>query len=431
MYRLEAYDCVNGTHLNAAPLPCSKCTWSQAWNTAGSMSVDIPMTRELRDVDLDPLLVEQSTLLALWDGTRIVHAGPILEPPSWDAEGRVLSVKCGDAWSLFDWRLVLDRQLRRRLFDGPVTVDEDNPSSEWTVGYAGSGGDVVKGLIGLAQSWGRLCVNVPSGYAPQHGGSPMSLSWAAWDLSTVSDAISDVLESEYGGQLRFDPLLDADGRFHWQARWAQDGIVDAVWRWNILMPGPHVRFLGVDSSGGSIVNQVWATGGRDKDQLLIARADDADMEASTMLLQAGSSTSTDSLASLHSTARGLLAGGRRDRVWKLEAGREHPVRVGDHIDLRVNDPYLHDRDRDGSPISTLIPLVVTDVSGDVSSEWVSIQARQRATSVDGVRAGNTNPVTWLGRRMDRLERMAARALAPSGTQAYGVVAKLRQLLLKG
>lgn len=428
MLRLDVYDTMTGIRLNHAGIPFSKCSWSQSWNTAGGMNVTIPLTRGTRDMDLDGLLVEQSTLLALWDGERIVHAGPILESPEWDAESQSLSVKCGDAWSLFDWRLVLDPLLRNRVFDGPVTVDEDDPTSEWVVGYAGSGGDIVKGLIGLTQQWGRLCVNVPVGYEPQHGGSPLSFTWAAWDYTTVSNALADVLAMEYGGQLRFDPGLQEDGRFYWQARWAQDGIVDHEWKWNADAPGQRIRFTGIGSGGNPIINQVWASGGNDNGQLLLTRADDTDMQADTILLQSGSSTSTDSLASLHATARGTLAASRRDRVWKLECAAGRHVQVGDHIDLRVNDPYLHDRDRNGNMTSTLIPLVVTDVAGEAGGEWVSLQARQRAASVDGIRPGDTDPLIWVRRRMDGLERMAMAASNPTALQAYGVIGKLRQLL---
>lgn len=429
MYRLEAYDCRTGNHLNATSIPFSKCSWEESWNTAGGMNVEIPMTRETLALDLQSLLIEQSTLLALWDDGRIVHAGPILESPEWDAVRQTLQVQCGDGRSLFNWRLVLDTRLEERAFDGPVTVDDDNPSHEWTVGFGGSGGDIIKGLIGLTQQWGDLCVNVPIGYPPQSGGSPLSLTWAAWDFATVGEAFDDVLALEHGGQLRFDPEIGTDGRFHWQTIWAENGIVDHYWRWHAGAPGVRVRFTGVGSSGNPIVNEVWASGGRNNDQLLLTRADDRTSQRATILLQAGSASNTSSLAALHSTAKSMLAGARTDRVWKLEAGREHDVHVGDSIDLRVNDPYIHDTSPDGQRVSTLVPLVVTDVGGDASSDWLTIQARQRADSIDGIRPGNSNPVTWLRNRMTMLERLAMSAASPSGTQAYGVVAKLRQLLV--
>ncbi|MBT1171264.1 hypothetical protein [Bifidobacterium sp. SO4] len=429
MYRLEAYDTMNGVHLNKRPIPFTSCSWSESWNAGGDMSVRIPMSRDAEGMDLDGLLVEQATLLALWDGDRIVHAGPIMESPEWDAETQVLSVKCGDGWNLFDWRLVLDTRLRSMEFDGPITVDDDNPSSEWVVGYAGSGGDIIKGLIGLAQSWGRLCVNVPIGYEPQTGGSPLSLSWAGWDFTTMSQAFSDVLDSANGGQLRFDPQIQPDGRFRWQARWAQNGLTDHEWMWNTLAPRERIRFLGVASGGEPIINQVWASGGKNSDQLLMARADDTDAQTVETLLQAGSgsASSNGSLAALHAYAKSTLSASRRDRVWKLQAHASHQVRVGDHVALRVNDGFIHERATDGTRVSSLIPLVITDISGDVSGEWLDIQARQYAASIDGIRPGNTNPVAWLANRMDRLSRMTAMALAPSGTQAYGTVGKIREL----
>ncbi|RSX53934.1 hypothetical protein D2E25_0240 [Bifidobacterium goeldii] len=411
MFRLEAYDTQYGTHLNTRPIPVVSCSWSQSWNTAGSMSVTIAVGEATQGIDLNELLVEQYTLLALMDGDQIIHAGPILEAPEWDAESQQLTIKCGGGWSLLDWRLVLDPRLNERSYEGSIEVDEDNPSGEWVLGYGGSAGDIAKALIGLAQQWGRLCVNVPVGLTEQPGIEPLSVSAYAWEMKTIGSMLDDLMSMETAGQLRFDPKLDADGRFSWQTRWARTGIVDHSYLWNTLQPDSRIVLQGVSGGGTPIATQVWATGGRSDGRILITRADD-ESSASGMLLQAGNASNTNSLAALHAYARGTLAASRRDRTWKLRVGREHQVRVGDHIDLRVQDEYVYERNRDGQHTSTLIALVVTDVSGNISDDYLDVQARQRATSVNGVRPGNSNPMTWLASRLDRLQSDVAAALTP-------------------
>ena len=123
------------------------------------MSVTIPLSDDIASLDLDTILVEQQTALALLDGDTVIHAGPILESPSWDAENRTLSVSCGGGWSLFEWRLVLDSLLESREIDGELLIDEDNPGAEWTVAYQGTAGDIARSLIQLAQRWGDLPVD--------------------------------------------------------------------------------------------------------------------------------------------------------------------------------------------------------------------------------------------------------------------------------
>ena len=55
-------------------------------------------------------------------------------------------------------------------------------------------------------------------------------------------------------------------------------------------------------------------------------------------------------------------------TYTVKIGEEPDVRVGDTADLTVSDDHLGTR---------TIPLKITDVDGDSSSDWLTIQAQER------------------------------------------------------
>lgn len=426
--RLIAYDLQSGVRL--ARLHAKSVTWSHSWNEAGGMTVTLLLDRDMAELDVDSLVVEQRTAIALWLGDRIVHAGPVMTAPEWNPADGTLSVSVGGGLSQLEWLPAMDSRLRQRWLDGQVIVDEDNPEPGFNVGFGGSGGDLVKAWIGLAQQWAdRLRVNVPIAYSASH--TDLTAACAMWDFKTVADMITQTVGLEHGGQVRFDPQLDADGRLQWECVWQEDGIRDHWFKWNPGLPGQRVRFTGVAAGSLPAVTDSWATGGKNDDSLLITRQTDSDaISRGWPLIFKGdtSSGSSDSLAALHATARNNLNASRRDRTFKLSCGVELDPRVGDWIDLRVEDAYLHERLPGGGRVETLLPLVVTDVSGDASSDWVDVQCRQRADSIDGLRPGAGDPMSLVARRMANLSRGVRLANAATGTQAYGTTGKVRSLL---
>lgn len=426
MIRLNAYSLRDGTRL--CGLPAGDCQWAQSWNEPGSMDVTIPMDDSLATLDLDTVLIEQQTALALLDGDRIIHAGPILESPSWDAESRTLTVSCGGGWSLLEWRLVLDPQLTGRTIDGEIVIDEDNPGPEWTVAYQGSTGRIARDLIRLAQRWGDLPLDMDR----YEGSGDDVLQWDGWEFATVSDALTDATGRQGGGQLRFDPYLTSDGRLRWRVRWSADGVSDRSepFRWNAALPGQRVRFLGCGSGGNPWINEIWASGGRSEDVLYMYRLrDEPTLSATGMLVQAGDANAGtgDSMAALHAYARSRLSSSRRDRTWNLQVGAEWAPHVGDRVLLRVDDPFLHSWRADGTRTGVVVALLITDVSGDTGDDWLDVSCRQTGESVDGVASAATDPLRLLARRLRSADRVMSRAAAPARSQTYQVVRKIEEL----
>ena len=422
--RLNVYSLRDGRRM--AGLPFSDLSWSQSWNAAGSMSVTVPVSDGLAGLDLDGLIVEQQVALALLDGDTVIHAGPVLTPPDWDPSSRELSVSCGGGWSMFDWRLVLDSLLQDRVIDSELLIDEDNPGSEWTVAYQGTPGDIVRSLIQLTKRWGDLPVDV----SEFDGSQSTTVQWDGWEFPVMGSVFSELLDTENGGQLRFDPYITVDGRLRWRERWSLTGVTDRehAFQWNDGMPDQRAKFTGLSSGDEFWADEVWMSGGRSDDVLIMTRQRDDDALGTTGLLwQYGNTNTADSMAGLHSAARARLNVSRRDRSWGFQVGRELLPRVGDRVEFRVNDPYLHAWKADGTRIGTVVPLIVTDVSGDASSEWLDVSCRQCGDVVNGVRSSVMNPLDLMTRRLKRVESDTRRANSATRSQTYQVVRKLSDI----
>lgn len=419
MYRVNVYDLKNGDFLTSF-IP-SACSWQQSWNQAGSMNVT--MRLDYDGEDWNSLLVEQLTALALTDGENIIHAGPILEAPEWSPDSRELKISVGGGWNLLDNRLILDSLLKDRRLDGEVVIDEDNPGSEWMVAYQGVVGDVCASLIKLTSLWSPILIDPMSRTGIT---TDTTWQWNGWEFTTISEALDDMTKSE-SGQLRFDPYFTVDGRLRWRERWASVQLGTEVLKLNAMIPGQRVVFSGVSATGTSLVNEVWASGGKSNDVMKLYRLNVDD--GTGILLQAAdtSQSSSNSMSAIHASAKATIAASRKDRTWNLKVGIEHNLHVGDRVDLTVCDPYFHSM-QNGKITPLTVPLIITDVSGDVSSDWLTVSAMESSDTVDGVRSNVSDVSMVIAQRLADMNKRVKRLEMPTRSQAYQVVNKLSGLI---
>ena len=127
----------------------------------------------------------------------------------------------------------------------------------------------------------------------------------------------------------------------------------------------------VVGDGSSMTRQSYATGGKNGDMTIMARAtaDTLDARGYPMLQSSDTShTTVVELPTLVGCAQGdVKAGGRPDVTYQISVGEEYDVHVGDHATLTIEDDFLGRRTLD---------LKITDVSGSSDSEWLTLQARE-------------------------------------------------------
>lgn len=351
MVTLHAYSGLTGAHL--ARLPSSSVSWSDSINEPGSLTATLPDT-----VDAGRCLRAYGTVLAAIEDGMVLHAGYVAHAKM---SGGLWSVDCGGGSTVLEKRLVLNHALASSWKDGYVLIDEDHPSGNWPLALRGSYSDIVSKLISETLKWGALPI-VP---ATLTGGSH-ERNYNSYDLATVLSRISDIGDLEDGPEIRFDPVVGSDGSLKFHQR-TSDEIRDNWWRWNAVVPLSPVEVGDEDCDGGDMCTQCFASGGKDEDKLLVARAVSGELTAAGWpVLQAAdtSHSSVSELPTLKSYASAAVgAGDEPQRTRGLKVRRDVPVRVGDWADVRTGEGLLE--------------LKVTDVSGSAGSSMLTVQCRPR------------------------------------------------------
>ncbi len=358
---VHAYDIATGAHLSR--LPYTACSWTDSINEPGSMSVSIDYSLTAVTQGIRDMLKCWRVILAVQRGAKVLHAGPLTDF-DWDAETRRLSLTCGGGLTLLTKRLAINARLKDAWNDRSVLTDEQHAAGDLAFTLTGSYPDIIRGLVAEAMRWGTLPISLPA----TEGGS-YTRTWYAWDLATIADRIQDITSLEDGPETRFDPRTADDGSLVYDLRCASE-IMDHAWRWNAIVPGQRVIYQGLSGDGSSMTSQVWLTGGKDDDKTLMCRRTSG-LDTTGMLLMTADTSHTT--VSYMKTLQQCAIGGLERHAWpaethKLKVGEEHDVRVGDTIDLTIGDDYMG---------VTTLNLRATDISGDASSDWLTVQAQER------------------------------------------------------
>lgn len=370
---VTAHHGVTGARL--CRLPFSALSWADTISGEGSLTVTIPDITSAACIDVTALLREYGVIIAVTDTDSGVvrHAGWLTHFRM--ADGGAVTLDCGDGWTIWDKRLVINHNLDSGWQDRTVLIDEENPPANWVLTLKGTYRDIARGLLAESLKFGALPYSLP----PAQGGSAHERTYQSWDLSTVADRLSDLTDLEDGPELRFDPTIDADGVLTFALNVGAREIIDHTWRWNPSAPGQRVTIDGIDVDGSTICTQSYGTGGKNDDNLMVARHVGGVLtgEGWPVLQTANTEHTTLSvLATLQSYVRADVESGDMPQLTvALKVGREYDVHVGDRVTLTLPD--------DGSwlqwwlrgTIGSRLNLKVTDVSGDAGSEMLGVQTR--------------------------------------------------------
>lgn len=349
---LRAYSGRTGKQIGR--LDYSSLSWADSLNDEGSLSSKIS-----GDVDAPALLPPYKTVLCASSGKRIFHAGYVTHL-SFDRSAMTWSLDCGGGITVLDKRLVLNKGLMSSWSDGYVVVDEENPSGDWPLKLTGSYSDIVRGLILETCAWGELPFTVSDW---QDGGHERNYN--SYDLATVADRIREISQLADGPEIRFDPVINGSN-LKFVQRTAEE-IIDHKWKWNTLLPDCPVSFDDEDDDGELLCSQCFATGGREKDSLLVSssRSESLITDGWPLLQMANTQHSDVSeLQTLKSYSDATVSqGDKSQRVYGLKADISLDIRVGDWAEIRTEQD--------------VIPLKVTDVSGSSGDSHLKVQARRR------------------------------------------------------
>lgn len=360
---VHAYAIIDGTHLYR--LPYSAAQWQESIKQPGSLSVTVPLSREAKQLDLWSTLRPWKCMIALQRGRSVIHAGPLTDL-QWDAGSRSLSLTCGGGLTLLTKRLVLNAALKDGWRDGTVLVDEEHPAANMTLAWKRTWWWVcIVRLILETKKWQDLPIDLPSIQEP----GDKQRTYFSWDLATVADRISDIMNLSGGNEVVFDPYLTPDNHLRFLLRAGKPELITTTHMWDTTLPDSRVDLESVSGSGSNLTNQVWATGGKDSDKTLMCRRTATPLAGYGLMQSANTAhTTVERLSTLQQHATGQLANGCwPDETFSLKVGAEWDVHVGDHAVTRFSDDYLGDQ---------TLELKVTDISGDTSSDLLTVTCKE-------------------------------------------------------
>ena len=376
---LHAFN-ADGSH--AAQMPYSSLSWSDTISDTGSMSATIPDTTAIDTLPTTMLTRMYGSIWAATSANRILHAG-------WLTHAKIgtdsVSLDIGGGWSIWEKRLVIKKALADHWKDVTVVIDEGNPPGDWTLTINGTLRDIARGLLEEAMKFGPLPYDLPS----RQGGNSNTRTYNCWDLATVSDRLGDIADLENGPEIRFDPHKDDDS-IRFALTVGTPEIIDHTWTLNTIVPGQRIQIGDIDCDGDAICTASYATGGKDNDTLLVARAtgDKLTRDGYPPLLTANTAHSSVSvLSTLQSYAAADVESGDEPQLTvEIKSGIERDVHVGDHIDLTIGERETPDAKESLATTiiqrlngSRTLQLKVTDISGSADSEWLTLQTRLRET----------------------------------------------------
>lgn len=383
-------------------LPVMTGPWDDRLDTAETITVKV----DLQDPDVRNLGLRNASTLAksylgVVEGDVIVACGPIWTF-TYDRDAATIDLGAAGLGSYYDHRLILPLLAASIGVDQWTIPDPSDstrtiPNPALTSSYTGLWlGTIAKRLVQQAHTWtgGNLPVVFQADEAD--GDADHERNYLGADFKPVGEAIQDLSNVEDGPETNFQPRFTTDRLgVEWvmQVGTVAQPLLFSPQRpqWNLTVPQSPVSKFTIDGDASKMGSWSWQTGGRQSDDVLVARAyDPALVDAGFPLMDVldTSHTSVSKQSTLDGYAKaGALLGKQLTETWSFTveafptdeegnpAGPQLTAwNVGDFCDLTVakydeetgaGDPYLTEGGK--------FPLRIIGRSGDEKGTTVKVQ----------------------------------------------------------
>lgn len=349
---LYAFEMLTGRRLT--PLPVSSGSWALKVNADETIDCSIKSnSAAARELD-----VWGSTVLARNGLLAVVDGEPVAAGPLWKrsySQGGDISLTAGGLRSYWERRLLLPPAARTTPFINPATGDPD--TSLDTVLSGLSYGTIAKRWVELMLLWpgGAIPMSLP----PDEAGTRVR-EVKAVELKNLRKLLDDLSGVINGPEIAFRPRWSADGLgIYWEMQTGtnarpQLGNPDpTLTRWTVGAPKGGAFDLSVEEDATSMSEEVFASGGRQSDSVLISRARSTVLpNAGFPLLQSTDTSHNDvvEVETLNDYAEGGADLGRYvASFWSMSVRAHEPgtPRLGDYwlgdmatIDIDKSEPVL-------------------------------------------------------------------------------------------
>lgn len=346
-----AFEILTGRRLT--PLPASAGSWNLKVNADESITCTVP-SRSAVAAKLD---VWGSTVLARNGLLAVVDGEPIAAGPLWKRsydQGGSIQLVAGGLRSYWERRLLLPVAARTQ----PFILGDGTPNTALdTVLNNLSYGTIAKRWVELVRLWpgGAIPMTLP---ADELGTRKREVK--AVELKNLRKLLDDLTGVINGPDIAFKPRWSSDGLgIYWEMQTGTEakprlGSTDpTLIRWTVGAPKGGAFGLSVSEDATSMREEVFASGGRQSDKVIVSRASSPVLPAAGFpILQASDTSHSD--VTEQATLNGYAAAGANlghyaASFWSMSvrAHEKGTPRLGDYwvgdmatIDVDKAEPVL-------------------------------------------------------------------------------------------
>ncbi len=368
-----AFDFLSGRMVTR--VAAASWSWTRELSAEGSFECTVSDVAEAARQNLVENAREWRTVLvdADWvDGPtgRVldVHASGIVHSRKFEDSKATFS--CAGFASILSRLLVVNHELANRKISGQILDHESEDivvPPDWQMSHGGALADIMVKMLTEAGSYVDLPVTLPD-----YEGGTNNRVYYSTDLATVLDRFNDLSNVENGPEYQFTPHI-IDGLLSHSLDLGHPELRPEVHRIDGTLDGVPVTDVTMDASGADMATDVWASGGKQDDKILVSRATSAsltDRGWPQLMVADTSHQSVSEIDTLAAHARVTLQrGSEPSEVFSFKVGRDYAtISPGDWVDLRWQSWFM--------PTPKWWALKVLQVSGD-EGEWLSVSCRER------------------------------------------------------
>ena len=243
--RVWVCDTITGQRLNVVPV--KDFTWARCFNEgAGEQQASIPVNDPtVKMLDLRGLIVERSSTLVYEVGSNVVAAGVVMDT-DYDRDAGTLQIVHEDIWKILDDRLVIKHGapyvVTEKLTYGPLSL-----------------GTIAKRVVQEAVAPGGW-YGLPIVFPADVGGSE-TRTYYGYQMQTVPDALTEIMESDGGPDIDFTPRWNAGtGNLEWVMRAAPNLATGNAWEYNLDAAKPAAFNVNAKTDTSRFANNAYAVG---------------------------------------------------------------------------------------------------------------------------------------------------------------------------
>lgn len=344
-------------------LPVSKGSWSVEINSAGKISVTLPLTDpDIRALNLRNVATVGKSFLGVAENGIILEAGPVWTH-DYSKDDGTLTLNASGLWSYFDHRVLI-----------PVLAAGQTPFDVDTYYENLSLTTIARRLVAQAQT--HTNGNVPVVLPPEVSGTE-TREYQGADLQLVGDALSDLTAVEGGPEIDFLPRFKTDARYvEWVMRVGTPtspmlaGPTTHVWDYGVGQT--TIRGLNVKVDGSKLQGRGWGQGGSASDATMFSQYTNTNLltQGYPLLELVDASRNVDEQYQLDAYVReNARTGSKPIEFWDFQVQADQSPRIGE---FNKGDYCLVKMRGDLYVPNGEYRRRITNVSGDQDGRWVSV-----------------------------------------------------------